>query len=343
MFTYMMGKPQQLIIPTGLIIPYTAGGGGAPSGWSAYNTANGYTIVGAGNTYAVNANGASAGDFVANIATAGGHYGVTPMTGLTNDGGKWRNVGEAGAHVHTATFTYTPPYQNCYLIKSGADQTEFPTYSVVWTYGQDKSGVGSNIWTSGDMFRSFLNTSSGGTNTYNSVLSTSAGSHGHGISDSGDGSGLAVGVTRGAHTHTINITMTNTLYQQALAAWSNASSAVSLNSYGSNIIGMYESTTPPDGWYLCDGNNGTPNMKDYFVKNTTQASAGSNSGDGTLTAATASTIVHGLHNHYDNNESSGGTKSSYHTENVQTPAHAQMSDNQWWRPAYYALAFIMKG
>ncbi len=337
-------KPR-FIIPTGLIIPYTAGGGGAPSGWAAFSTANNYYIIGAGSTYAVGALSAGSGAFIATLSTVASHTGTTAITTVARDGGKWRNQLAGGTHNHTASLTYTPPYQNCYLIKAGADQTEFPTNSVVWTYGADKSGISnvSNIWTGGYMFRSFLNTSSGGTNTYNSIITTSMGAHGHGTQDSGDGSGSRAAITSGGHTHTIDITMTNVLRQRAMAAWQNASENVSLNSYGSNIIGMYESLTPPSGWYLCNGSNGTPDMRDYFINNTTQASAGSGSGDGTATAGTAGTIAHGTHRHGDDGEDGGGTGTAYHDDFVPHPSHTQLSDNHSWLPPYYALAFIMKG
>ncbi len=345
LFSHGLFKPTY-IIPTGLIVPYTGGVGGAPSGWSLYSTANNYHIVGAGDTYAVNDNGAGSGNFSATLSTIADHLGTNPIsTTVVNQGNKYRNVGYGGAHGHTATISYIPPRIGCYLIKAGADQTDFPTNSVVWTYGRDKSSINNvfNIWTGGYMFYALAGNWSAGTNTYNSNVTDSQGNHNHGISDSGDSSGYDASVSSGGHTHTIDITMTNYLRQQAMAAWRNATSTVSLNKYGSNIIGMYESTTPPTGWYLCDGSNGTPDMRNYFVKNTTQASAGSGSGDGTVTAGTAGTTTHGTHRHKDSNESGFGDKSCYHLDYVTMAAHAQLSDNQVWLPPYYALAFIMKG
>ena len=46
-------------VPTGIIIPYTAGAGGAPANWTMYTDADNFFIVGAGSTYAVDATAAA--------------------------------------------------------------------------------------------------------------------------------------------------------------------------------------------------------------------------------------------------------------------------------------------
>jgi len=344
LFSQGFNKPRKNIIPTGLIIPYTGGAGGIPSGWVAYVAANDYYIIGAGSTYAVD-DSTTGTDFIAVTDTTGSHFGdVNPITTVANDGGKWRNVGDAGDHYHSFTINYEPPWQGCYLMKAGADQLEFPSTSVLFTYGVDKSAVSSNIWTTNSrLFRGDGSLTAGGTNTHNGSISDSQGAHGHGIQDSGDGSGSRAAVTRGGHTHTVDITMVHSLRVRAMAAWSNAGSNISLNNYGSQIIGMYESLTPPDGWYLCNGNNGTPDMRDCFIELTSNASAGSGSGDGTVTATTAGTLVHGTHYHGDNNEDGGGDKTAYHNELIQMDSHSALNDKHTWLPEYYALAFIMKG
>ena len=329
-------------IPTGLIVPYTAGA--APSGWSSFGSANGYDIIGAGDTYAVGDSGVGTGDITFNIATAGAHFGITSISDIViNTGGKYRKVGEAGDHAHTIISSYTPPYQECYLIKAAGGNEDFPANSVLWTYGDDKSGVATNIWTDGYIFKANSNVGAGGSNSI-SVATNAAGQHSHGTKDSGDGSGLDVAKAAGSHTHTPAITMSPDLYKRAMAAWRDAGSDINIDTYGSGIIGMYESLTPPSGWYLCNGSNGTPDMRNYFIKNTTQASAGSSSGDGSVTGTTPSTILHGVHNHTDAGESGFGDRSSYHADNYQMAGHAQLNQQEnGWLPPYYALAFIMYG
>ena len=34
----------------------------------------------------------------------------------------------------------------------------------------------------------------------------------------------------------------------------------------SGVIVMWSGTTVPNGWFICDGNNGTPNLVDRFIK-----------------------------------------------------------------------------
>jgi hypothetical protein len=343
LFSHGLFKPTY-IIPTGLIIPYTGGAGGIPSGWAAYTTADDYTIIGAGSTYAIDDFAAGTGNFIANTSTNGTHFGASSISTTATDGNKWRNYTSSGNHSHSFTINYEPPWQRCYLMKAGADQIEFPTTSVLFTYGVDKSSVSTNIWTTADrLFMGDSSLTAGGTNTHNAAVSDSQGSHGHGNTDSGDGSGSWAAITQGGDTHTENITMVPALRVQAMAAWSNAASTVSLNKYGSNIIGMYESLTPPDGWHLCNGSNNTPDMRDYFVKNTAQASAGSGSGDGTVTATTPGTVTHGTHQHGDNNEDGGGGGTSWHNDLITMPAHSTLNSSDTWLPDYYALAFIMKG
>ena len=336
-------------IPTGLIIPYTDGGGGAPDGWSLYSAADGFNIVGAGSTYAVDANGVGSGNVIAVTDTTGGHYGSTRIQNVKDNGGRYRETEDiddyAGDHFHTATVPYIPPRIGCYLIKAGEGQILFPTNSVVWTYGVDKSSVGglSNIWTNDYMFYALAGYWSAGTNIYNGIITSYAGQHNHGKEDSGEDSGAEAEEAAGGHTHTIDVIMVNNLRQRAMAAWQNAAANIPLALYGPNIIGMYESLTPPLGWHLCNGSNGTPDMRDYFIKNTFQASAGVGSGDGTVTATTAGGLIHGSHDHDDTGAGGTGSRNAYHKDNVQMDPHGALNSNHLWLPPYYALAFIMKG
>ena len=101
---------------------------------------------------------------------------------------------------------------------------------------------------------------------------------------------------------------------------------------------LWESETPPDGWYFCDGSNGTPDMRDYFIEKQAWAAAGVRTGDGTVTAA--ATITHNPHDHDGGDEVSDFT-ASYHVVPFAHPDHT-LSDNYVWLPPYYSLAFIMK-
>ena len=104
-----------------------------------------------------------------------------------------------------------------------------------------------NYYTSG-MFQANTAAATGGTDSIASQVTTSAGGHFHGGPYLRNLAGAAaVDNTAGAHTHTITVAMTNYLKQVALSAWANAASEVSL---AGGMIGMWESATPPDGWYF---------------------------------------------------------------------------------------------
>lgn len=325
--------------PAGLIVPYTAGAGGAPAGWSIYNTADTNMIVGAGSTYAVNDTGGD-GEVTKATVTSGTHYAATTV-GSTAGGGN----SQGGGHAHNYSFTYTPPYQDCYLIKADSDQSSFPAGAVIFL--ESSHGSLTNIWTDDYMFRANAGTSAGGTNSITGLSSTSNGNHRHGGSPySGQGGGSArldCHQNRGGHTHTsTTIAMTNTLYQYALAAYQDAASSFNLEA---NMIAMYENTTPPDGWSLCDGTGGTPDLRDYFVKCVAFGDAGSASGDGTVTATISGSLSHGTHDHdYAIATAPTSSQTGSHTTNVAHAAHAAdaMSQNYTWMPDYWALAFIKK-
>lgn len=106
------------------------------------------------------------------------------------------------------------------------------------------------------------------------------------------------------------------------------------------IIVMWSGTIAsiPATWYLCDGNNGTPNLTNRFVYGASDGSAAGNASPGStggLTPAnndssvtTASSVVTGGNTEQDGNDGTAMPQMN-HTHNVMPP--------------YYALAFIMKG
>jgi hypothetical protein len=136
----------------------------------------------------------------------------------------------------------------------------------------------------------------------------------------------------------------------------------------------------PTGWYLCDGSNGTPDLRDKFVVGAgstySVASVGGSTDaivvSHTHTATSTSTVtdpghVHnilGTSNHYvaDGGQGSGGTgtfpfslgSTSYGSSYIQsattgvtvatstTNASAGVSGTNANLPPYYALAYIMK-
>lgn len=126
----------------------------------------------------------------------------------------------------------------------------------------------------------------------------------------------------------------------------------------------------PDGWVLCDGNNGTPNLKDRFIMGaTTDATINKTGGKNEVTLTVDQIPAHkhnvsissaGSHTHTINHSYSYGDKnnasrggydkidgtiptnsggSHTHTITINNTGGGQAHEN---RPAYYTLAFIMK-
>ena len=322
------------IVPAGIIIPYTGGAGGAPSGWAIYNAADGKYIIGAGSTYAVDDNGAGGGQQVKNTTTNGNHTG----SGSYRRGASSAGTNNSGNHNHTLTYTFVPPYQQCYLIKSSGPVAQLPQNGVL--FGQVDLGL-TNVWTNGYMFKAAAGVGTGGSLTISGITSSAQGNHNHGAgfggADSGKGSASNYS-GGGSHSHSsVAITITNTINKYLLSAWQDAAADFDL---ASGMIAMYESVTPPAGWSLCDGNGGTPDMRDRFVRPITSGSEDSSEGNGTVTAAVAS-LAHGAHNHVSGAGATTSGGSGYHSNNRTMAAHS-FSQNYTWLPAYYALAFIKK-
>lgn len=99
----------------------------------------------------------------------------------------------------------------------------------------------------------------------------------------------------------------------------------------------------PSGWYLCDGNNSTPNLRDRFV-----VGAGSSYAVGDTGGEATHTLTIGempSHDHVVTGGTAGGSghvrrdalNNSNHTSNATGGGGAHEN-----RPPYYALAYMMK-
>ncbi|GAM11328.1 hypothetical protein OR1_03641 [Geobacter sp. OR-1] len=140
------------------------------------------------------------------------------------------------------------------------------------------------------------------------------------------------------------------------------------NGVPKGAILMWSGTNIPEGWALCDGTNGTPNLKDRFI-----VGIGDRFGDGKLRGVTGGEEDHVLsinetpsHTHVQNahahtvTNSNGtaaalkpdalGTYTGYMQSGYGYPTSSVTAINQYTGgnsahntlPPYYALAFIMK-
>lgn len=327
-------------VPAGLIVPLR-GAGSVPSGWSIFSSADAKLPIGAGITYNPGDNGAGSGTINLTDVATGTHIGNLPRYG-------W-NPGQAGGsynanHSHTSmNFTSPEPYtQRHRLIKANSEQDSLPQDACLFAKAAGGwSGLTRVVPSLNRHFMAYSADGTGGKVT-GTVTSSTDGAHNHGTTDGtlpageGNNSNEAI-VTYGGHFHSFSATLTYNLYRFRLSAWYSASGVYNLD--GSDYIGMYESLTPPSGWSLCDGNNGTPDLRNRFIEMPASDAPGSAYGNGQVSCSTTTDYA-GSHRHYSRQCNSCDNHFKYHSDYQMNHFHT-ISHAATWLPPYYALAFIM--
>jgi hypothetical protein len=133
---------------------------------------------------------------------------------------------------------------------------------------------------------------------------------------------------------------------------------------GGIIIWSGSTGSVPATWFLCDGTNGTPDLRDRFIVgagNTYAVNATGGSADAvvvTHTHTATSVVTDPGHNHTANSQTGGGygqpagqvqaspANTGTNTTGITvatTNANAGVSGTNANLPPYYALAYIMKG
>ncbi len=341
------------LVPEGLILPYN--GVSAPDGWTAFTDSDGKMIVGAGSTYGVKTS-AGSNSFSVNtsLGSAGAHSSGPGFASCVWSSGTNPNQSStlsAGAHGHNVIGTqdYNPLCNDLMLIKADSASLFVPKDAVLLSTGEASVPDLSNVFDNNRFLKSNSSLGETGSSTVNIALST-AGAHGH---TSGPtyyfasyiGATTLYNVTTGSgnHSGTVDVTIAEAIKKVLLSAWTNASSEYNLRS---SVIGMYESLTPPSGWVLCDGNNSTPDLRDYFI-NTVESGSENTTGSGDNTIdASSSSVNHGSsHSHQGSVITNSGLYLTYpqHSSYAWSHTHGGFADNdKAYLPAYYSLAFIMK-
>lgn len=334
---------QDAVLPVGIIIGYT--GLTAPSGWSLFSNANDKLIVGAGSSYDVNTTGGSNSVSKALTTTTDGAHTGTGYTTIGASGSVYiGGVTTAGGHSHTVTVSGTfNPYRHQIGLIKALVETNMPIGGIIFSASNISTDIDA---TNVNITSAFLSSNASGRTLVGSDSLTLAGTtntqgaHTHGTrGDGGISSSGYLSISSGSHTHTISISVTPQIKAKYLTAWSNAANEISICP---NVIGMWESSIAPDGWAICDGTNGTPDLRDYFIRLGDVSIAGNvyNSG-GNTTIPTTSVPSGGSHQHKSSSTSGYSTSTVYHS-NAVTHAHTTVADTVSIVPTYYALTFIMK-
>lgn len=338
---YGVDFSQSVKLPSGIIVPLR-GAGAVPSGWSLFSSANAKYIIGAGTTYSPGNNGAGSGNINLSHTGGGSHTGNQPRYGWT---ASRAGLNSKANHTHTTmTFSSPRPYYHSHrLIKANSEQDELPQDACLMKHASGGwTGLTRVVPNSGSRYF-YPNTADGyGVNISATVTSSTNGAHNHGT-DAGqlppgdDNNSNEAIVDYGGHSHSFSALLTITLKYLALSAWYSASGSYELD--GENYIGMYESLTPPSGWSLCNGSNGTPDMRDRFVlvpfTDAPGGAAGSN-----WVSCTSVTDSQGTHRHYSRQCNSCDNYFRRHSDYLGDHTHT-MNHSAAWLPPYYALAFIM--
>lgn len=329
-----------IIIPAGAIIPLI-GDVAAPDGWSIWSDADDKYIIGAGDTYAPSATGAGDGDIDLPHTTDGAHMSSGDTYGPDN---YYAGPNTAGGHTHPAMlFTSPAPnYTEHKLIKANTDISELPPNACLL---KDSSGGWANMTRhTPDANRFFKANSTPATGGKESGSVSSAYDAGHdhggdGGTQGGSGTRGRKAVTNITHQHIFTADLTFNLKKFQLSLWYNASSNLTLSEQG--YIIMYESATPPNSrWSLCNGSNGTPDLRNYFINvPTDDGDTGNYGGTGNVTC-TSVTNTTGAHSHNDGRcNSCPNNVTSYHYGSAGNHYHTIALDATWL-PPYYALAFM---
>ena len=349
-------------IPSGLIIMYNAGDTNYTGlGWTRYSAADGAYILSTGSTYPTPAQTGGTINWSTDVTTetAGGHAGVIYEGAQAGRYVAGQNIQSSynlytstnlndGVHSHTASVGYNPLYQNMVLIKAGSDLTQIPAYGMF--FGASALSGFTEYDSTGNYLKGASVASTGGGGT---VTTSLAGSHTHGSSflpASSWVSGPILYADTDTYTITNNILHTHTGWAIVTENFKRATLIANYkaSAYGlkRGLIGMWDGATVPTGWSLCNGSNGTPDLRDCFIKFSTSFTSAGSVGSGITISAAETNTDSWIHNHKDT--FGGGTDTlspidCYDGSTTVSHSHT-ISDVSGlpvsYTPNYYTLTFI---
>lgn len=236
------------------------------------------------------------------------------------------------------------------------------------------AGTGNNAGTTGGTTTNTHNIGHSHTPvTHTHVGATSGGQSGGFGKDEDTGTDDAINTF---HTHTITLDASSQLVSDfvgslvtaetvepayaTLNAYKNDGASAVLPAVGDVALWLGSHATIPVGWALCDGNNGTPNLVDKFIKLNPSAGASTTGGSNTHThsAQTHSHSSNGTHTHTGSGgghvagadsagsgDSGGGVNLSHTVQSVSTPSTTYgegttTADSSANQPEYRTVAYI---
>lgn len=340
------------IVPEGAIALLT--GPDVPPGWALFSAPNGRYIVGAGGGLSP---GATGGDntlagWSANLDPGGAHAGISDVASFVAGGSGYEHPvnppGDAPNHTHTVSggalgmdlLRHGRPL----IIKTGGADVSLP--SAVQVLGLANTATLATKITAhgGRLFVANGTQADAGVSSQSANLSTSAaGGHYHNYHSPGTDRTVFGGTPPGhivnevaPHTHTVFTTFTARVKRQQVCLFGSAANYT----IRAGMIFMWSGSlgSLPADYVLCNGVNGTPDMRDRFLE---LAGATPNGPQGDNTVAITGTVSTEGHSHdigtfpgYPGKGTASHAATIYHSHTTSIPPKA-------FTPAYYALAFIM--
>jgi hypothetical protein len=277
------------VIPTGTIILYN-GTDPSNASWPRYSAADNFYLQGTTTQAEIGTNTSPSTNvsYEYSLGTTGAHTstsGYTFNSSITAGQISAIPANPAGDHSHgltiaSATVTNARPHTgNVTLLRASSNQTTFPTNTIhinpsnrnSWTqklattYNRYVRGVSTGVAEVAAIAASVSGTTS------------SSGQHDHvqgGVrssSSAGSGTPNVASGTGQNHDHSVSVTVTpDSIKGKLLKMWIAASADYG---YGTTIV-MYDGTLSalPSYWKVCDGANGTVDMRGYFLGYSTSAS-----------------------------------------------------------------------
>jgi hypothetical protein len=270
-------------IPANSVIIYNGADPGL-SGWTRYSAADGLYILGTATQSEIATtatNSLSVTSLPLLVSTDGAHNpgSTRSITSSIYSGSiSVQSGGTAGAHSHTASITSlsstaVKPYTTtATLLYNTAAQANFPA-NTICINGTTVSGRTQKLATSA--YRYISGGASGVTDVAPTTASFSGtsgtdGTHDHSGANSGSSSSPGSGVynagsfTGQSHSHSFSGTVGfNRLTAKLLKLWTLATASV--GNVGDIVMYMGDLSALPSYWKVCDGNNGTVDMTNYFL------------------------------------------------------------------------------
>lgn len=349
-------------VPVGGILPYT--GSVAPDGYELFTEANGRYIIGSGGGYTHGSTGGA--------STVAGWSGRTGMDGLHSGLREMRVYGARGPNPgfdipHSGV---TPPYTGDHdhpLTVAESNVLNPQARKSVWIKKVSAPGPipqGAEVLCDGELISSTLSAVS--SHLGRIIMADSA----SGNFGSGSASAVAtIGSTSGAHGHASEYyerVLSGPLsgafeytfeYEQGGYPHDHGGSATV--TYSANprrkkmavymatseapiqagcVIGFDPSETLPPGWSVCDGTNGTVDLRGFFIERSSVNGAGASAGNNTASFSRA-TPQDMDHNHV------GDSRGYYQPFTMWWHGNEEMHDHQIsgsrpFIPPYYAMTFI---